>query len=251
MKNLLVSFEGTYGIGHIIYIVLFLILLFVGWVLVYKFAKTEKSKKLVVKISGGVLLALILWNRICITVHGFLTNDTGARNLLQLIPLTFCGSASFLNAIGTLFGKEDNKLLHCVSYFGLIGGIITLFYPDFLDEQAFFDARSLSGMLHHTTMIWVVVTNMITGYVKPCAKKWYLYPLGLCILMTVGLFFHEAFDVGAMQIGDPLLGGAPIFTSWYVVGFLSMIIHLIIIICFEKFKYKKSFKEIFVKDNWF
>ena len=251
MNILLVNFNGTYGLGRIIYLISALVLFFVGWFLVLKFAKTEKSKKLVVKITGLVLFVLILWNRISITIYNFMNNDEGIRNLLQLIPLSFCGTASLLNAIATLFLKKDNKILHCVSYYGLIGGIITMFYPTFLNEQDFFDARTVSGLLHHTVMVWLIITNMITGNFRPRANQWYVYPIGLCIMMTVGLFFHEAFGLNAMQINEPLLSSAPVITSWYVLGPSTLIIHFAIICLFEKFVYKKKTNEIFNRDNWF
>lgn len=242
---------GTYGIEHIIYMITVLVLMFVGWFIIAKYVKNEKTKKLIVKISAAVLLLCILWNRISLTIYNFKHHDESFfRNILTLIPLSFCGSASLFNSLATLCGKKDNKVLHCVSYYGLIGGIITIFYPDFLDEQTFLDPRTISGLLHHTVLVWVVVTNMITGYFTPTTKKWYIYPIGLCMLMTYGLFFKEAFGLGAMQIEDPLLKGAPIFTSWYIVGLLSMVVQFVIMIGFEKFKNKKTFKEIFSKESW-
>ena len=40
----------------------------VGGVLIKLYAKSEKSKIITVKVIAGVLLALILWNRIAIAV---------------------------------------------------------------------------------------------------------------------------------------------------------------------------------------
>ena len=250
MNILFTEYPGVFGIEHILYLVICLLMMFTGWFIIAKYVKAEKTKTLIVKISAFALLCAILWNRISITIYNFKNNEDGLRNLLYLIPLSFCGFSSLVNALATLFLKKDNKILHCISYLGLIGGVISIIYPDYLEEQTFFDPRTLSGLLHHTIMIWVIITNMITGYFTPQAKKWYIYPLGLCLIMGYGLFFKEVTGLGAMQIGSPLLSSAPIFTSWYVVGVLTMFIHLAIIIGFEKGKAKKTWKEIFSKENW-
>ena len=52
-----------------------------------------------------------------------------------------------------------------------IGGVITMFYPDFLESQTFFDLRSLSGLLHHTVMVWIVIICMLTKYIVPNNEK--------------------------------------------------------------------------------
>ncbi len=250
MNIFLSEYPGVFGIEHIIYLVICLLLMFTGWFIIAKYVKKEETKIKIVKISALALLCAILWNRISITVYHFQHNEEGIRNLLQLIPLSFCGFSSLVNALATLLGKKNNTVLHCISYLGLIGGILSMIYPDYLEEQTFFDPRTLSGLLHHTIMVWVIITNMITGYFTPQARKWHVYPLGLCIIMCYGLFFKEVTGLGAMQIGSPLLKSAPIFTSWYVVGFITMFIHFAIIIGFEKLKAKKSWKEIFSKENW-
>lgn len=78
----------------------------VGGVLIKLYAKSEKSKIITVKVIAGVLLALILWNRIAIAVSD--------KNWLKLIPDIFCGMRSLVLSFAVLLGKKDNNVLHFI-----------------------------------------------------------------------------------------------------------------------------------------
>ena len=49
----------------------------------------------------------------------------------------------------------------------------------------------------------------------------------------------------AMQIGEPLLKSAPIFTSWYVIGILILILHFLYLFIYDLKVNKVGLKEIF------
>ena len=102
----------------------------VGGVLIKLYAKSEKSKIITVKVIAGVLLALILWNRIAIAVSD--------KNWLKLIPDTFCGMSSLVLSLAVLLGKKDNNVLHFVFYIAFVGDILTIIYPDFVDQDPSF-----------------------------------------------------------------------------------------------------------------
>lgn len=93
----------------------------VGGVLIKLYAKSEKSKIITVKVIAGVLLALILWNRIAIAVSD--------KSWLKLIPDIFCGMSSLVLSLAVLLGKKDNNILHFVFYIAFVGDILTIFYP--------------------------------------------------------------------------------------------------------------------------
>lgn len=244
--NLIYSeYPGVFGIEHIVFLIISLILMFVSWFLIAKYAKSEKAKNIVLKIVATCLLVCIIWNRLSITIYNFNHNDLGLHNLFYLIPLSFCGMSSLLTGLTILLMKKDNKLMHYIFYLGFIGGLVSMFYPDYLEEQMFLDPRTLSGLLHHTLLVFAIVCAIITGWFKPDLKKWYIFPIGFCITMTFGMAMKEISGLGAMQIQNPLIKSLPILTSWYIVGLAEWLYQFIVMVLFAKFKDKKSFKEIF------
>ena len=223
----LVSFQGVYGIGHIVYLIISILLMVLG-IIIIKLVKKEDIYFRIIKISGIILLILILINRISVTYYDVVISKREGYSWLNIIPNTFCGLSSLILSLAIIFGKKDNVVLHFISYLGIIGGIITMFYPDFLESQNFFDLRSVSGLLHHTIMVWLVIICMLTKYIVPTMKKWSIFPIGLSMVMTFGLFEKDCLHfTKAMQIGEPLLKSAPIFTSWYVIGILILILHFL------------------------
>ena len=235
--------SGVYGIEHIIYLIIVLILGICSLILIKKKCKSEKSIILLVRISALVLLIIFIMSRIFITYSDVCVNHRENYTWLNLIPNTWCSMSCLVLCIALLCGKKNNLVLHYVSYIAALGGLITILYPDFLETQAFFDPRSITGLIYHTGMLWLVCVIFITNYFVPELKKWYIYPIGLMINLTFGLFEKEALNfVKAMQINEPLLKSLPHFTSWYSVGVLSIIIELIILVLIEYLRKKKNKK---------
>lgn len=215
------EYPGVYGAAHILFLVCFFVCATAGILLLRKFAKTDFSRDLVVKISASVLLVLIALNRVSVTAHG-IAAEPQVYSWLNLLPYTFCGLASLLYALAALFGKDNNTVFHFIVYFGFYGGLATLFYPDFLETQTFWDIRSITGLLHHAGMVWMTALLVATGKFRPKAEKWYVYPIGFCLVMTLGLLELDALGFPeAMNIGKPLVGSLPVLTSWYVIGIVS------------------------------
>lgn len=241
----LVSFQGVYGLGHIVYLIISILLMVLG-IIIIKLVKKEDIYFRIIKISGIILLILILINRISVTYYDVVISKREGYSWLNIIPNTFCGLSSLILSLAIIFGKKDNVVLHFISYLGIIGGIITMFYPDFLESQNFFDLRSVSGLLHHTIMVWLVIICMLTKYIVPTMKKWSIFPIGLSMVMTFGLFEKDCLHfTKAMQIGEPLLKSAPIFTSWYVIGILILILHFLYLFIYDLKVNKVGLKEIF------
>ena len=242
----LASINGIYGIGHIIYLITTLILIIGGAILIKKYVKNEKTINTIIKISAVVLLITIIINRISITYTNVVVNQRDGYTWLNLIPDTYCGLASIVLSLTIIFGKKDHIILHFISYIGFFGGLITMFYPDFLNTQTFFDLRSITGILHHTIMVWIIVITMLTRYIVPSIKKWCIFPIGLCIIMTIGILEIDmlGFEKG-MQIGEPLLASMPKLTAWYTVLFAEMVGHFIYLLLYEILVNKKTFKQVF------
>lgn len=230
--------DGVYGIGHIVYLAVVAAAFVTGIYFLRKYRKNEKFCTVLLKVSAAALLAAITVNRISVTTYNVLVKKNG-DSWWTLLPHTFCALASLVLSLTVLFGKKDCCVLHCIAYLGFLGGTITMFYPDFLESQTFFDIRSITGLLHHTIMVWVVVVCVATGHLRPSLRKWYYYPLGLSVIMSIGLFEKECLGFEtAMQIGEPLLKSAPVLTAWYTVGALSVALLLLFLYVYEKIRKK-------------
>ena len=121
-----------------------------------------------------------------------------------------------------------------------------MFYPDFLDSQSFFDIRSITGLLHHTLMFYMIVLAIVLGYMNPSIKKWYYVPLGMCFMMTIGVLEYDALGFKkAMQIKEPFIKAFPILSSWYITDIMIMVAHFVFLVIFEKKKNNCSLKEVF------
>lgn len=91
----------------------------------------------------------------------------------------------------------------------------------------------MSGLLHHTIMVWLVIICMLTKYIVPTMKKWSIFPIGLSMVMTFGLFEKDCLHfTKAMQIGEPLLKSAPFYIlvcNWNLILILHF--HLFVYLC--------------------
>jgi len=209
----------VYGPEHFIYLATVIILMAGGFWLIHHYVKTEKQIRLVIRITGGLLLLMIVWNRISIAV---LRDGFG-----ELLPGSFCGTSSLALALSALFLKKDHPVFHCVAFIGLLGGLITLAYPDFIGQaDSIFYPMTISGLAHHTVMVFLALVMITTGYVKPKLSKWYMSFLGLSLYLTYGLFLVQVFNYGdAMYIEEPILEGTGMY--WYVLALIYLPFHAI------------------------
>ncbi|MDD4124392.1 MAG: YwaF family protein [Eubacteriales bacterium] len=214
-----------FGWQHLTYNAVVVILMAVGLVIIKKRIRTEKALAVTVKITAAVLLACVVWNRlsVCIMRDGF----------AQVLPGSFCSMSSFTFAISALFCKKDSKVFHFVLYLGLVGGIATLVYPDFIGQASYFMyPMTISGMVHHTIMVFLALLMLMTGYIKPTIKKWYCLPVGTSLFITYGLILIKAFGYGdAMSINEPLVEGTPL--TFYVAGVIFLTVHALFLIVWE------------------
>lgn len=83
-------------------------------------------------------------------------------------------------------------------------------------------------------MFYTILIMTITKYFVPTIKKWYALPLGLCCVMTLGIFEITVLDSNdAMQIFNPLLPDT-IFTWWFC-GILLLVFSYLVMVVFEYF----------------
>ena len=208
-----------FGIEHILYIIITTVVASAGLLLAKKYAKTDKSQTIVLKILAALLFVAIMTNRLSQVFR------YGTVRWYCIIPDSFCGMTSLVLALAVLFGKKDNHVLHFVWLLGLFGGISTVIYATFLDQDiSFFYIPTISGLLHHSLSAIVVVALLIFKQIDITYKKWYCTFFGFTSYLTLGAFLMHTFELSdAYHIAEPLISDTPL-TAWvmapmYAVGY--------------------------------
>lgn len=219
----------VFGGVHLLYLAITLTLTVVGLVCAKKFAKTEKSQNIILKCIAAALFIWILTNRLSQVFRYSNTRwDT-------IIPDSFCGMSSLVLSCAVLFGKKDNPVLHFVWFLSLIGAVITIFYPTFINQgPTVFYLPTISGLLHHSLAIVMVIALLMFKQINITYKKWYCSLFGFTAYFTVGAFLMTVFNYSdAFHMVEPMLSGTPL-TAWviapiYVAGYslVLLIIELV------------------------
>ena len=138
-------------------------------------------------------------------------------------------------SLAVLFGKKDNAAFHFTWFLGLIGSLITIFYPSFLNQgPSVFYLPTISGLLHHSITLVMIAALLLFGQFYITYKKWYCTLFGFTAYLTVGAFQMSVFGFAdAFHIAEPMLSGTPL-TAWviapiYAVGYgiVLLVIELI------------------------
>ena len=198
-----------FGTEHILYII---ISTMIGGGTVFcikKFCKDEKNQKIVIKALALALFISIVANRLSQVFR----YDT--VRWYCIIPDSFCGMTSLVLSLGVLFGKKNNVVLHFTWLLGLFGGVSTVIYATFVDQNdSFFYLPTISGLLHHSFSAMLVVTLLMLKQINITYKKWYCTIFGFTAYLTVGAFLMHTFKLSdAFHIAEPLLSDTPL-TAW-------------------------------------
>ncbi len=235
MKSLLLA--KIYGIEHITYLVIVFIV-FAGLIIfAKKHIKTDKQQRKLVLILGLIGLAFIIFNRTTLSMDS-------ANFFNTFYPRSVCGIHSFALSLSMIFCKKDSKIFHYLCYMCMISAPLTIFYPEFLPQaESIWYGKTISGLLHHTTLFINSIMMIVIGYVKPDIKKINHFYLGGCVLVTLGIFNMDILGYSSsVQINKPLLPNT-IFT-WFVVG---MCIYLLVTIFLVTYDYFDKKEESFIK----
>jgi len=194
-----------FGIEHILYIIITTAAASTTLLLAKKHAKTEKAKRMFIRALAGLLFVAIAANRLSMK-HYF-----GSI----LIPDSFCGMTSLVLSLAVLFGRKNNNVLHFVWLLGLFGGISTVFYATFLDQnESFFFLPTITGLLHHSLCATVVVALLSFKQIDITYKKWYCTFFGFTTYLTLGAFLMHVYGLSdAFHIAQPLISDTPL-TAW-------------------------------------
>ena len=208
-----------YGTEHILYIIISTLVAATALLLCKKHAKTERAQKIVLLVLAVLLFVAILTNRLS---QVFRYDQV---RWYCIIPDSFCGMTSLVLSLGVLLGKKNNNILHFTWLLALFGGISTVAYATFLDQDvSFFYLPTISGLLHHSLSATLTVALLMFKYIDITYKKWYCTFFGFTAYLTVGAFLMQTFHMSdAFHIAEPLIPGTPL-TAWvtapmYAVGY--------------------------------
>jgi hypothetical protein len=223
-----------FGPEHILYIVISTVLCGGTLLLRKKFAKTEKSQNVFLKVMAALLFVAIMTNRLSQVFR------YAEARWYAIIPDSFCGMTSLVLALSVLFGKKDNCAYHFLWLLGLFGGISTVIYATFVGQgPTIFYLPTISGLVHHSLSATLVVALLLLGQIHITYKKWYCTFFGFTAYMTVGAFLMATFPISdAFHIAEPLLSDTPL-TAW-VMAPMYAVAYALILSIIELFRRKKS-----------
>lgn len=228
-----------FGWQHITFLVVMSIIGILSIILIKKYCTDDEKLSKAIKIYSGVLLVFILANRISIAIN--------RQSVIHFMPSTFCGFSSFMLAICGIFAKKDAKIFHLLGYCAILGGLLTILYPDFIGQNvSFMYPSTYTGLMHHAIMFFLSLTMFVTGYIQPTLKRWNCLALGLCAMLTFGLLLIDLFGVeDAMFIKKPILSGTPL--TWYFAGAIFVLLVTCVEFAFDLARKRKSRKIVEAK----
>lgn len=229
---------SVFGSVHIIYLAITLSISVIGLYLAKKYAKTEKSQKIILKSIAVVLLIWIMLNRLS---QVFRYSEVRWE---LIIPDSFCGMTSLLLSLSVLFGKKNNAVYHFVWALGIVGTTITLVYPSFLDQSStVFYLPTISGLLHHSIALVLILALFLFNQISVTYKKWYYSLFGFTTYLTVGAFQMSVLGLDdAFHIVEPMLDGTPL-TVW-VVAPIYAVGYAVVLLAFELVRKYNGKKQI-------
>lgn len=187
-----------FGIEHILYLVISILITLLVIVLAKTFLKNEKSQTILIKCLGGVYLFLILLNRYYVSyywgpVYG--GNEPFA-------PKSFCGVISFFFSISLILCKKNSKVFHCLAYLGLVAGLISTVYANYINQgdttvfncPSIFFPPTITSLLHHSFMWGMALLLFVLGWVKPNIKNWIDFPAGWAFLTLYGCIINTIYN---------------------------------------------------------
>lgn len=242
---------GTFSTFHIIYMIL-IIPLMAGTLIWFKLkAKDEKKINLILYILSAILLVVIVIQRISIVywgIHDGVVKDVFGEqrtyNWWMVLPDSVCGFTSLCVPIFVFAWrkKTSNYLIESVFTISILGSLGTVFYPDYLNFQALWQARCWGGLIHHNLSAWICMAMLLCGKITPTLKRWYLNPIAVLTMHAYGFFCLFVLKFcSCMNIASPLISGLFI-SSWYflIIAYIAAnTLFLLILYLVKRHKQKK------------
>lgn len=224
-----------FGWEHLTYLAVCLVIAIVSLVLIKIYVKNEKIQNIIVRCVGFLLFACVIWNRVELVLH--------TNNWAYIVPDSFCGMSSFVLGLTTMFGKRNNAVLHFVFYVAVVGDVVTLAYPDFIETTpSLFVRMTFSGLTHHAISWYLCTLLLVVNWFRPNYKKSGNLVVGFLAYITVGAFLISVLGRNdAFYIFKPILSGTPL-TVWVLTP-IFIGIYVAFMITYELIKRKLKKKE--------
>ena len=215
----------VFGTEHIIYMIVMIVIMTALLIVFKKFIPKNKMV-LPIKIIAGIELILIIINRIVVS-------KSRSGTFIDFIPNTFCSMMGFILPLTILIFKPNTKIFQYAIFAGMIGGLLTFIYPDFLIYfDNIFNIHPFTGLLYHTFMLFQFLLCIISGYFVPTFKNWSSLLIGLSFMVVFAVFGNTVLgQSNNMYLNAPLLSGTSL--TWYLVGVLFLILYTIILQIYE------------------
>lgn len=221
-----------YGPEHFIYLAVVLPLIGLTLFLVKRYATTPDKLRNMVRIIGMTYLLIMIWNRISTSIL-----ESGFDHFF---PNLYCGMSGIALSLAMIFMKKDHMVFHCIIYISVLGGLLTMIYPDFIvHSDSIFYLPTISGLIHHSFLLMIPLLLVYTGYVKPDLKKYKVLPIGMAIYITFGVFEITVLGYDdAMYLLTPALEGS--MFNWFGFALIFLPTHLAFLVVWkylpERFK---------------
>ncbi len=199
----------VFGWQHLTYLAIFFVLAILSLVLAKIYLKGRKGQTIFIKVLAGLTFVSNLICRIAVAVKD--------SNVAHGYPYTICSLTSFTLPLAVLFGKEDSNLYQGLWYLGLVGGLGSILYPDFIGQnQSIFFLATFTSLLHHSFVFVLCIAMLMFGWFRPNIKKFYYFPMIFSGYITAGAFAQHVLKIdGSMLITKPVLKGTPI-NCWFI-----------------------------------
>lgn len=241
-----------FGVEHLVYLAIVVVLVTGGGILVGKFVKKEKTVDIIIIVSAALLLAAITTARISLVYWDLHyvpePADREYNSWWCLFPDSFCSFASFAMSISLLINrKKSNWSIQGLIYFAIVGAVITFACPAFITKRPFFTVRTQFGLLHHLLLLWISTILIIKNRFRPNPFQWFVQPAIFAVCMLLGVI--EIWVIGykdSMCILKPLISQLE-FTKWWGNGIFYIVCNLVSAFSYFGYKCLTMKKEIKTK----
>lgn len=231
---------------HILYMVISAILTIVGLVLCGHFIKDENKKKIVLKVSAIVTVAI----HYSVLYVDFFSTGKAEVASPQLLPIYPCNVVMWLLLICAFLKNSKSKiakiLYEFTFYAGVLCGIIGIVLNEnFGRNPSLANYFSLHGLLSHSTMVFGCLYILVGKFIRIDTSNCLSVLAGLCLFLVDGYIINGLYkvfglgDCNSMYLQEPPLSSAP-WLNTYLMGLAGLLLVFIITLIVERFTLKKE-----------
>ncbi len=210
---------------HLIYIFASLLATVLIIFLALKFIKKQKHKDTFLKFwaFATVFLHLLpLWTK-------FLSGEDPIANDNMLFPIFFCNLSMYLLVVTAFWGDKSSKgfkyFAIVTAYSGILGALISLFYPEYyFEDGVMLKLGVMKSLLSHSTMLIGCLYILLGNYFKISLKEnTLIFTGGMVVFLLIGILVNAIFrwagldGPNAMYLQHPPIEGVP-FLNTFTIG---------------------------------